>query len=192
MASSGLNHSRKQHEDAPETPVLAMRQRAVEKERPDDRGQGAVQQMSVPEAQERFAGMTLKLVASCQLRDSIGAMPSARSAALRAEPTALSQAKPAAAIARERAVGYGDNDALENRSRSPEALETQQGSRTNRRAAASSPKVRSSRLGAQITGHAQALAAGPSAGFLNLTRNTGLKSPERFVPTVKGPDDVVI
>ena len=34
--------------------------------------------------------------------------------------------------------------------------------------------------------------AGPSVNFLNLTRNTNLESPTRFVPTVKGPDDVVI
>lgn len=33
---------------------------------------------------------------------------------------------------------------------------------------------------------------GPSLGFLRLTRNPALPSPERFEPTVKQPDDVVI
>jgi hypothetical protein len=34
--------------------------------------------------------------------------------------------------------------------------------------------------------------AGPSRGFISLTRNPALESPERFEPTVKGVDDVVI
>jgi hypothetical protein len=80
----------------------------------------------------------LKLVASrpSEKTDCVRAMPAhaGRSAALRAEPTALSQAKPAAAIARV----FG----------SPE--------------------------------------------FIARDRNPALVSPTRFVPTVKGPDDVVI
>lgn len=33
---------------------------------------------------------------------------------------------------------------------------------------------------------------GPSVGFVSLTRNPKLVSPERFIPTVKGENDVVI
>jgi hypothetical protein len=33
---------------------------------------------------------------------------------------------------------------------------------------------------------------GPSERFLNLTRNTALESPRKFVPTKKGAGDVVI
>jgi hypothetical protein len=31
-----------------------------------------------------------------------------------------------------------------------------------------------------------------SHGFVNLTRNTSLKSPTRFEPTIKGQNDVII
>jgi hypothetical protein len=80
----------------------------------------------------------LKLVASrpSEKTDCVRAMPAhaGRSAALRAEPTALSQAKPAAAIARV----FG------------------------------SPR------------------------FIGIGRNTSLKSPTKFVATVKGENDVII